>query len=160
MVTAALDVPMASVNKRTSVPPVPTLAPPPPPTPAVEPLPMPPPSPAVLPIETAPSEATVRELPAALPSGTGVLDEFLEAPADTGAPLPSRPADQGGGEVAVTGDMARFEHRHAGRDIGAGFEQLTQQRTLADDFGVGTHVGGGWRIPSQCAEVGEPAGIG
>ena len=48
------------------------------------------------------------------------------------------------------------EHRRS--DVGAGTDQLPQQRALAHDVRVGAHIGGGRRVARDGAQVGEAAG--
>ena len=57
---------------------------------------------------------TVGDLAAALPTGPGLVHQFLEAGGDSGAPLPPRSPDQLGGELIVAGDVPGFEHRQPG----------------------------------------------
>ena len=44
-------------------------------------------------------------------------------------------------------------------DLGAGADQLPQQRALAHDLGVGAHVGGSRRVAGERAEIGKAAGV-
>ena len=53
-----------------------------------------------------------------------------------------------------------FVVENGARDIGTGFQQLSQQRTLAYDFGVGTHIGGCWCISRQRTEIGQSTRVG
>lgn len=60
----------------------------------------------------------VGDLPAALPSHLGRLDEFVEAGPDAGAPLPSHTTDEQIAQLGVARDVPRLEHSQRGRQIG------------------------------------------
>src|SRR3984957_6416189 len=45
---------------------------------------------------------------------------------------------------------------HRGCDVGARADELPQERTLANDAGIGAHVGGRGRIAHQSSEIGNP----
>ncbi len=92
----------------------------------------------------------VRDLSAALPAGLGVLDEFVEARGDSGAPLAAGAADQQRRQLRVAGDVPGLQHRQAGRDVITG--DLQGLRHGADAV-VEPNVGVPQRIPQQLGDL-------
>ena len=92
---------------------------------------------------------------AALPARLGVLDEFVEARRDSGAPLPPRPADQQRRQVGVAGDVPRLEHRQPGRDVLAGDLERLRHGPHAV---VEPNVGVPQRVPQQLGDLADDLG--
>ena len=92
----------------------------------------------------------VGDLTAALPPRPGVLDEFVEARADSGAPLPSRPTYQKRGEIGIARDVPRLQHGQPSGDVLTGdLQRLGHRAHTVIDANVGVPQG----IPQQLGDL-------